>query len=135
MVLATSQVGKDMKRVLPLIALTVTATIVDWVVINYVPLGNWGWTYIIGGWFVVWLLIFFIVKRKWLVSIGTVMIVSIMEDVLFLLWDRIVGIIPWSSQWYCHDWMPGCLNWYGIPSYYFIELALGIALILWGRRK
>ena len=109
---------------IPLLAITATA--VDWAVINYTSLG--GWIYILAGWFLVWLLLFFILRRKWLVSIGTVMVVAVGEDLLFLMGCWLLKGRPLYPL-YCHSWLPYCYNWGGIPSYYVIGLLIGGYLI------
>jgi len=96
---------------------------------------NWGWHFEIPAWFVAWLVIFFIVKRNWLYSIAAVIMTSVLEDALFLLWCRIDGTIPWSAPFYGHDWIPFCQNWGGIPSYYFYAILVAGILVYLGHRR
>ena len=96
---------------------------------------NWGWGYEISAWFVAWLCIFFIVKRNWLYSIAAVIVTSVMEDALFLLWARIIGDVNWTTPFYSHDWIPFCQNWGGIPSHYVYSLIIAGILILIAKRK
>ena len=96
---------------------------------------QWGWHFEIPAWFVAWLVIFFIVKRNWLYSIAAVIVTSVMEDALFLLWCRIDGTISWSTPFYSHDWIPMCQNWGGIPSYYIYALLIAGLLIFIARKR
>ncbi len=109
-----------------LIALVIVATIVDQFVIHQT---NWaGWAYIFMGWFVVWIGCFLILKRKWLSSIAAVFILSVVEDALFLLWDRIIGRTLWDASFYNHAWVPFSYDW-GIPSHYVYSLVIAGSLI------
>ena len=96
---------------------------------------HWGWGYEIAAWFVAWLCIFFIVKRNWLYSIAAVIVTSVMEDALFLLWARIIGDVNWTTPFYSHDWIPFCQNWGGIPSHYVYSLVIAGILILIAKRR
>ena len=118
---------KEVKRTLALLTiLAVVATIIDQYVIHCT---DWaGWIYIFLGWFVAWLVIFFIMRRNWLYSIATVFIISVAEDALFLLWNRIIGRTDWSASFYCHDWIPFCQDW-GIPSTYVYSLVIAGCLV------
>lgn len=110
---------------LALIPLVILATIVDWIIIH----NHWGifpW-YHIGGWLVVWLIVFFLLKRRWLKSIGTILLMSVAEDVLYLSYASLIGEREFYPL-YCHDWLWGCQNWLGMPSYYFIAVLGGILL-------
>lgn len=99
---------------------------VDQIVIHQT---NWaGWPYIFIGWFIVWIGCFLIL-RSWLLSIAAVLIISVTEDALFLLWDRIIGRTPWDATWYCHDWIPFNQNW-GIPAHYVYSLVIAGCLTL-----
>ena len=117
-----------------LLAITViVSTIVGLYLVLHSGL-QWGWCFEIPAWFVAWLVIFFIVKRNWLYSIATVIIISVMEDALFLLWCRIDGTISWSTPFYSHDWIPFCQNWGGIPSYYIYALIIAGTFIFIAKR-
>lgn len=105
----------------------VVATIIDQIVINHTT-NIAGWAYIFAGWFVAWVSIFIILKRRWLYSIVAVFIISVVEDALFLLWDRILGRTPWNASFYCHDWIPFSQNW-GVPSHYIYSLIIAGLLI------
>lgn len=96
---------------------------------------NWGWHFEIPAWFTAWLFLFFVLKRNWWYSIAAVILVSITEDALFLLWDRIEGRTSWITPFYSHDWIPLCQNWGGIPSHYFYSLLIAGVLILIGYRR
>ncbi len=96
---------------------------------------QWGWRFEIPAWFVAWLVIFFIVKRKWLYSIAAVIIISVMEDALFLLWCRIDGTISWDSPFYNHDWIPMCQDLGGVPSHYVYSLVIAGCLLWLARRR
>lgn len=96
---------------------------------------HWGWHFEIAAWFVAWLVIFFIVKKRWLYSIAAVIATSVMEDALFILWCRIDGTISWSAPFYSHDWIPFCQNWGGIPSHYVYSILVAGILVHLGCRR
>lgn len=114
------------KRWLLLATLAIVATIVDQIVIHHTNLGDW--TYILLGWLIVWAICLLILQKRWLYSIAAVFIISVVEDALFLLWDRTVGRTPWNASFYCHDWVPFSQNW-GIPSHYIYSLIIAGLLI------
>lgn len=123
------------KRLGLLLALTVTAAIVDWVVLS----NNWvfsGYHYL--GWTTVWLLVFFIMRKHWLDSIVAVAMISVIEDFLFLAYGSLIGARTFYPL-YCHAWIPDTYgnwaaflgqNWLGLPSFYFIVPMVTIAYIL-----
>ena len=53
---------------------------------------------------------------------------SVVEDALFLLWDRIVGRTPWGTAFYNHAWVPFSYDW-GVPSHYVYSLVIAGSLI------
>lgn len=116
-----------------LAVLAIVATIVDQIVIHY----HYGsWAYIFSGWFVVWIGCFLILRRRWLPSIAAVVTLSVIEDALFLFWDRIVGRTSWDASWYCHDWMLGVSqDWGGVPSHYVYSLVIAGCLLWLARRR
>lgn len=124
----------NIKRWLLLGAMVVISTALGYYLVVHSGL-NWGWGYEIVAWFVAWLCVFFIVKKRWLYSIAAVIVISVMEDALFLLWARIIGDVNWSTPFYSHDWVPFCQNWGGIPSHYVYSLIVAGIFVLIGRRK
>ena len=113
------------KRWLSLTILAVVATVIDQFVIHQTNLVSWAYIFI--GWFVAWLVCFFVLRR-WLYSIAAVITISIIEDTLFLLWDRIIGRTAWYASWYCHEWIPFSQNW-GVPSHYVYSLIIAGGLV------
>lgn len=121
------------KRWLLLATLALLATIIDQIVIHHTT-GIAGWPYILLGWLIVWAICLLILQKKWLYSIAAVFIISVSEDALFLLWDRIVGRTLWNAPFYCHDWVPFSQNW-GIPSHYVYSLLIAGLLIFLSKYK
>ena len=137
-------------RWLLLVGLTLLATVVDQMVIKHkglfasynVPSG---WYHYIG-WALTWLLVFFIVRKRFWLSMLAVVVVAAVEDALFLLYDAMMGLRPFYPL-YCHGWMtraygawvtPFSYNWFGMPSfYYFVALLIGVygALQIYKRLK
>jgi len=121
-------------RLLMLLFLTFLATIVDWLVIH----NSWHFPgYHLLGWLVVWGLCLWIM-RGFILSLASVVIISVMEDFLYLSYGALIGERQFYPL-YCHAWIPEAfggwatflsLNWFGVPSCYFILLGVGIALIL-----
>jgi len=90
------------KRLGLLLTLTIIATTVDWVVLS----NNWvfpGYHYL--GWTTVWLLVFFIMQKRWLDSIVTVAMISVIEDFLYLTYGSLIGARTFYPL-YCHAWIP-----------------------------
>lgn len=100
--------------------LLIVVTVIDLAVVlnNSFPLG-----YILAGWTLVWLLCFLILK-SWLLSIAVVMVLSVIEDALFIITVHVANGQP-IYPFYCHEWMWGLSwDWLGIPSHYFILLGI-----------
>jgi len=112
----------------------IVSTILGQYFLNHSGL-HWGWHFEIPAWFVAWLAIFFIVKRNWLYSIAAIITITVMEDALFLLWDRIIGRTAWSASFYSHDWIPFCQSWGGIPSHYVYSILVAGILVYLGQRR
>lgn len=129
---------KMIKRLLLLLLVAFVATIIDWLVIH----NNWQFPgYHVLGWFVVWGLCFWIL-RDIILSLASVVIISVIEDFLYLYYGALIGERQFYPI-YCHAWIPEAfgewatflsLNWLGMPSCYFVLLGLGIVLILIRRR-
>lgn len=122
------------KRWLLLATTVIVSTVLGLYLVQHSGL-NWGWHFEIPAWFVAWLVIFFIVKRSWLYSIAAVLIISVLEDALFLLWCRVDGTTPWDIPFYSHDWIPFCQNWGGIPSHYVYSLVIAGCLVWISKHK
>lgn len=121
-------------RWLLLVTMVIVSTILGLYLVLHSGL-QWGWHFEIPAWLVAWLIIFFIVKRNWLYSIAAVIITSVLEDALFLLWCRIDGTVSWSTPFYSHEWIPFSQNWGGIPSPYVYSLVIAGLLIFVARKR
>ena len=115
-----------------LISLAVIATIIDWFVVHSGLAVGW---YIIGGWFIVWLVCLWLMK-SFLLSVACVFGLSMTEDFLYLCASTVFEGRPFYPL-YCHDWIPDVIgkwatpmsyDWFGIPSAYYISV-LAIVLI------
>jgi hypothetical protein len=128
------------KRLGLLLTLTIIATTVDWVVLS----NNWVFPlYHYLGWTTVWLLVFFIMQKRWLDSIVTVAIISVIEDFFYLTYGSLIGARAFYPL-YCHAWIPDVYgswaaflgqDWLGMPSCYFIISAVTITYVLLKERR
>ena len=94
-----------------------------------------GW--ILLSWVVVWTAIFNIVPKFWL-SAGLVVVISSIEDFIYLSTESLFGFREWYP-YYSHTWVNDATaglagfmgwNWLGFPSGYFISLAV-LGVIIW----
>jgi len=121
-----------MMRILALLSLIFITPIVDQIVLRNNAFNT---AYILLGWFAVWVICHWVFQKKWLLSISAVLFLSVIEDILYLLWGRIIGEIPWDAQWYCHDWIPLNCIVKGIPFSYLLSIIIGTILVVVYHRR
>ena len=111
--------------ILYLAGLALLATILDWLVIN----NNWQTQfYLYVGWSLIFVGCYLILKKRFWYALSTVLVISVFEDYLFLLYRQLIDHEPFYPI-YCHEWIPEAYggwatflgyNWLGVPSSYFI---------------
>jgi len=121
-----------------LVTLTGIATLIDILVITQ------GWSfpgYQFLGWILVWA-ICLLITRSFLLSIASVLVISALEDMLFIVIVSSVKGTP-IYPFYCHEWVTEVfggwagflgLNWRGIPSSYVILPVIALILYLINRK-
>lgn len=130
---------KSREKIAWLLVLVFVATVIDILVITQ---GWMFWGYHLIGWTLAWGVCLFI-TRSFLLSLASVMVISVLEDALFILMAHCfqgISIYPF----YCHEWMKEAfggwarflgLNWWGIPSSYIILPLIALMLYLVNKRR